>query len=84
VENILDSNIKSEFFRNIILEENELELFQNIPKVKLNILKQYESIRNHNFCLSYFMNNRNVELNQRINKIMEYYHLEKIIFKKYL
>jgi len=75
IEKILNANLKNDIFQRIILNEKELELFDNIPKLKLNFLEKIhsDSIRNSAFNFDKFLTYNKIEKNQRINKILEYF-----------
>jgi len=71
IEKLLKASIKNDMFRKIILNEEELEVFNNIPKVKLKTLEKINPIRDYNFDLSFYINYKKIEKNDRINKIIE-------------
>jgi len=74
LENILFANIKEEIFRRIIFDENELELFNNIPKLKLEKLEDIKIFTNQFFNLPFFLNYKKFEKVEKVNKIIEYYN----------
>jgi len=75
LENILHINLRNQIFIKIILDEGELELFNNIPKYNIGQLEKIELINNADFNPITFLNKTKFENAERINKIIDYYNL---------
>lgn len=74
IENILKGVIRNEIFKKIIFNEIQLELFNNIPKIKLQVLENLHHKENK-FHLLTLMNNLTEEEKEeeKIYKILQLY-----------
>ena len=72
IENIIKSIIKNELFRKIIFNDKQLELFNNIPKIKLNVLKSLNPNRENRYNVSELINCEFIQ-DEKIKKTLEYY-----------
>lgn len=73
IENILKGKILNQIFKKVIFNPDQIELLNNIPKIKFHVLEKLFHKDNDFNLLKILKNYNNTKQDEKTNKILEFY-----------